>query len=106
MFPRPISVEYLGEYTLALAFEDGVRAHLDFSPMVNQHGVFADLKNTEIFRRVAIDVEAQTLTWPNGVDLCPDVLYHLATGAELPGNLPSPPACLLKSGRGVARTPY
>ena len=36
------------------------------------------------FRRVEVDREANTLVWPNGVDFCPDVLYHEATGAPLP----------------------
>ena len=37
----------------------------------------------EFFRQVAVDYEAGTLVWPNGVDLCPDVLYAEATGKSI-----------------------
>jgi hypothetical protein len=33
---------------------------------------------------VKVDPEAGTIVWPNGVDLCPDVLYSEATGTPLP----------------------
>jgi len=32
---------------------------------------------------VAVDLEAGTLVWPNGVDFCPDVLYAEATGKSI-----------------------
>lgn len=47
-------------------------------------GVFAPLKDIAYFAQVAVDPEAGTLVWPNGVDLDPDVLYSEATGTPLP----------------------
>jgi hypothetical protein len=41
------------------------------------------LENIEFFAQVAVDQEAGTLVWPNGVDLCPDVLYAEATGKDI-----------------------
>lgn len=95
MYPRPTSVQPTIDYRLVITFEDGIRAELDFAPMVHQSGVFAQLKNVECFRGVQLDPEAETLVWSNGADICPDVLYHLATSAPLPGRLDDPPAALI-----------
>jgi hypothetical protein len=45
--------------------------------------VFAPLEEIDFFKQVQVDPEAGTLVWPNGVDLCPDVLYSLATGKPI-----------------------
>jgi hypothetical protein len=45
--------------------------------------VFAPLEDLAIFRRAAVDQEAGTVVWPNGVDFCPDVLYSLVTGKPI-----------------------
>ncbi|HPD30416.1 MAG TPA: DUF2442 domain-containing protein [Phycisphaerae bacterium] len=76
-----------GGYRLAITFEDGVRADLDFAPLVERGGLFADLKGIAVFAQVRVDPEAETLVWPNGADICPDVLYHIATGAPSPGEV-------------------
>lgn len=103
MYPRPVEATYLGDYRLAIAFEDGVRAELDFSPMVLCGGEMRDaLRDLRVFGQVRVDAEAETLVWPNGADICPDVLYHLATGAPLPGSLPNPPAKRIRMDRPAA----
>ena len=95
MYPRPIAVQSVSDYRLVITFEDGIRADLDFSPMVGRPGLFTELKNVELFRGVQLDSEAETLVWPNGADICPDVLYHIAAQAPLPGRLEHPPAILI-----------
>jgi hypothetical protein len=83
--PRVTAVRWLVEYRLELTFSDGSRGQVDFGPrVVGRGGVFAPLENPAFFRRVQVDPDAGTLVWPNGVDFCPDVLYHEATGAPLP----------------------
>ncbi len=96
MFPRPTDAVYTGDYRFTLRFADGVRAELDFSALIRQAGIFEALRDRQTFRHALIDPESQTLVWPNGADVCPDVLYHLATGAALPGPLPRPPATLIR----------
>jgi hypothetical protein len=84
MFPRVTDVRYVKDYQLEVHFSDGTVAILDFScRIVGRGGVFAPLANVEFFKQVAVDHEAGTLVWPNGVDFCPDVLYAEATGKSI-----------------------
>mgnify|MGYP000857687695 CR=1 FL=1 len=81
MFPRVRSVRHIEDYTLEITFSDGTVAELDFRRrVVGRGGVFEPLESLDFFRSVAVDEEAGTLVWPNGVDFCPDVLYAEATG--------------------------
>ena len=84
MFPRVRGVRHLRDYQLELRFSDGTIAELDFRRrVVGRGGVFQPLQDIDFFRQVAVDQEAGTLVWPNGVDFCPDVLYAEATGRPL-----------------------
>jgi len=99
MYPRVVAIKHLGEYRLDLTFTDGTRAELDFSPMVNWGGRFGTLRDIDEFKQVRLDAEAETLVWPGNIDICPDVLYHLATGVALPGELPRRAATVIRIGR-------
>ena len=84
MFPRIRGVRHMRDYILEIAFTDGAVAELDFRRRVaGRGGVFAPLQNPDYFKQVAVDSEAGTLVWPNGVDFCPDVLYAEATGKSI-----------------------
>jgi hypothetical protein len=84
MFPRVSQVRYLGAYRLELTFTDGTKGQLDFEGRITgRGGVFAPLQDTRFFAQVEVDTEAGTIVWPNGVDLCPDVLYSLVTGKPI-----------------------
>ncbi len=84
MLPSVSEVRYLCDYRLELRFTDGVIGEIDFrSRVVGRGGVFSPLEDVEYFRQVAVDREAGTLTWPNGVDFCPDVLYCEAAGISI-----------------------
>ena len=90
MFPRVTQVCWIGEYRLDLSFTDGTRGELDLRDrVVGRGGVFAPLEDLAIFRRAAVDQEAGTIVWPNGVDFCPDVLYSLVTGKPVPALEPA-----------------
>lgn len=85
MFPRLQHVQHLHDYVLRLTFTDGAQTDLDFAEKLRgRGGVFAPLADVAFFAQVAVDPEARTLVWPNGVDLDPDVLYSEATGTPLP----------------------
>ena len=84
MFPRITQVRHLKDYELEISFSDGTVANLDLRGRITKRGgVFEQLHNVEFFARVSVDREAGTLVWPNGVDLCPDVLYAEATGKSI-----------------------
>ena len=85
MFPRITDVQHVQDYILRLTFSNGEEAALDFATRVRDRGgVFTPLEDVDYFALVAVDPVAQTLIWPNGVDLDPDVLYSEAMGIPLP----------------------
>ena len=85
MFPRVTDIQHLHGYVLHLVFANGEEADLDLEErIVGRGGVFVPLQDISFFAQVTVDPEAQTLVWPNGVDLDPDVLYSEATGTPLP----------------------
>lgn len=85
MFPRITHVQHVRDYILHLKFTNGEEAEIDLESRVrNRGGVFSPLEEIDYFAQVAVDPEAHTLVWPNGVDLDPDVLYSTATGTPIP----------------------
>jgi len=81
------SARVLDGYRVELTFSDGVRGQVDLTNrIVGRGGVFGPLENAEFFRQVAVDPELGTIVWPNGADICPDLLHDWLTG-----NAVSPP---------------
>jgi len=84
MLPRVTGVRHIKEYELELQFTDGTVAKLDFRRrVIGRGGVFRALESVAFFAQAAVDQEAGTLCWPNGVDFCPNVLYAEATGQSI-----------------------
>jgi hypothetical protein len=73
-------VKLLGDYRLALVFDDGVTGVVDLSELVGK-GVFALWRDRAAFERVRIGNSGE-LVWDDQVDLCPDALYLKATGKK------------------------
>jgi hypothetical protein len=76
------AVEYLNGYRLLLTFEDGDQREVDVASVVPFHGVFEPLKDIGYFRQVRVEPDIGTIAWPNGADLCPDVLYEKSRPAS------------------------
>ncbi len=72
-----------GEYKLYVRFEDGVEGEIDLSKLIEIEGVFATLRDVREVAKVRVDAEHGTVSWPNGADLDPDVLYSLLTGKPI-----------------------
>lgn len=90
MNPRIIDVKHIEQYRLELTFANNEKAEIDFqSRFVDRGGIFKKLEDVEFFKQVAVDEEIGTIVWPNGVDLCPDVLYSEAM--KNPASIPSQP---------------
>lgn len=78
MGPDIIAVHALGGTRLALTFETGECRDLDIANLTPLDGVFAALRDPVFFAQVAVNSELGTIVWPNGADLCPDVLYQVS----------------------------
>jgi hypothetical protein len=70
---RVTAVEHLGARLLRVTFSDGLVRELDFADALP--GVLATIDDDEVFAGVAVDAVAGTISWPNGIDLDPDVLH-------------------------------
>jgi hypothetical protein len=71
----------LDGYRIEVTFSDGVCGIVDLSNrIIGRGGVFAPLVDPRFFRRVTVDHQLGTTVWPNGADICPDLLYTWATG--------------------------
>lgn len=68
------SVRWLGGHRLKLVFDDGYVGELDFGPIVAapRGPLESQLQDERLFQQVSCDGFA--VVWPNGYDLCPDVL--------------------------------
>lgn len=75
-------VQCLGGRRLMLPFDSGERREADIGAWVSFHGVFEPLKDESYFRKVRVDPDVGTIVWPNGADVCPDVLYERSRAVE------------------------
>lgn len=78
-------VEYVNGYKLKLLFSDKKIKIVDIEPIINNSkGLFHPLKDVEYFKKVFLDDSQYPLSicWPNGEDLCPDVLYAMGTDVK------------------------
>jgi hypothetical protein len=71
-------VEVLSHYRLRLTFSDGLVGDVDLSHLEDRDGVFTPPHDPAFFAQVRVDPDIGTITWPNGADLAPEVLYERA----------------------------
>jgi Protein of unknown function (DUF2442) len=72
MNPRVKEVQVTNDYVLDLVFTNQEKKQFDVKPYLN-FGMFTELKDYSIFRTAK--VEFGTVSWSNGLDICPDTLY-------------------------------
>lgn len=76
-------------FEVELTFTDETKKLLDFAPFL-EGPVFEPLRaDRSLFEALRVDDELGTIVWPNGADLCPDVLYMEATGKTVEDLLPA-----------------
>lgn len=78
MFLHVTKVEYLGDYSLRIVFNDGKVKDVDLHRELFGT-VFEPLKDLNLFRQVRINETATTIEWPNGADFAPEFLYEVGT---------------------------
>lgn len=69
--------KYVGEYKIALTFEDKAKKIVDFKKILRgfEGEVFRPLKDIEYFKQFKVSLD--TVTWPNEADVSPDYLYEV-----------------------------
>jgi hypothetical protein len=73
---RVAEVRALPGYRLSVHFNDGTMGEVDMAKFLSSDGagVFAALKDPELFTRVEVVLGA--VTWPGDLDLAPDAMYQ------------------------------
>lgn len=73
----------LDPYVVRVVFADGEVRDVDIEPLLDGP-VFEALRDPGMFARVDADEYGETIVWPNGADLDPDVIYGIAEPATGP----------------------
>jgi len=69
------SVKVLEKFRVALKFSDGEHKVVDLEPFL-RGPIFEPIRtDPNYFRTVRVDEELGTVSWENGADIDPDVLY-------------------------------
>lgn len=78
MVPRLESAEYVREHTIRVRFADGTEGEIELTAELWGE-VFEPLNDRDLFRRFRLDLELDTVTWPSGADLAPEILDEKAS---------------------------
>lgn len=70
---RVTDVDYIGDYTLDLKFNNGQKRRVDFIPLLKSKKQ-AELKDKKLF--IQYGLNHWTIEWANGVDFSPEYLYE------------------------------
>jgi hypothetical protein len=72
---RVQAVTPLENFQVRLTFTDGTEREVDLAPYL-RGPIFEPLRyDRAFFQSVRVDEQLGTIVWPNGADICPDVLY-------------------------------
>jgi hypothetical protein len=68
-------------FSIFLAFDNGEKRWVTLDEKLKNWGAQPDSKfhallNPEFFKTVKYNPELETIEWENGIDFCPDSLYH------------------------------
>jgi hypothetical protein len=72
MNPRVKLVTPIQNYLLEIVFNNEEKKKFDVKPYLD-FGIFKELKDVTVFQTAK--AKLGTVTWDNGVDICPDTLY-------------------------------
>ena len=75
MFLHVTNAKPLDGYRVEVCFDDGRKGIADLTEAL-QGPVFESLKKLDMFRKLRVDKELQTIVWPNGADLAPEYIYY------------------------------
>lgn len=75
--PYILKATPLENFKARLVFSDRTKKVVDLKPYLKGR-LFGCLKNPKKFKELRVS-EGGVLEWPNGADICPDLLYHGGT---------------------------
>ena len=75
MFIYVKNAKYLEDYKIEIEFSDGKKGIVDLSNELYGE-VFEPLKDKNLFSKIKVDEDLETITWKNGADLAPEYLYY------------------------------
>lgn len=84
MAPPIKGVTALDGYVIRVLFADGQVRDVDMEPVLGGP-IFQPLKDRGIFTAVVVSEFGDTVVWPNGADLDPEVMYGLERPSSEPG---------------------
>ena len=70
--PAVVKAKYASGFQLDITFDDGTQKTVDISQWF-KGPVFEPSRKKTYFKKFV--VEAASIAWPNGVDICPEALY-------------------------------
>jgi len=73
---RIAEVRVLRDRRVELTLTDGSRKTVDLGRYLSGPVFEQIAADDDVFARVRVDPELGTIVWPNGADLCPDVLIY------------------------------
>lgn len=62
------------DFLLEITFDNGEVRTFDIGPYL-KGSLFSPLRDQKLFAEVRVSEEIRGLSWPNGADLCADMLY-------------------------------
>lgn len=80
---RVKTIEYIKDYKLKLVFSDKTVKVVDLEDLIKKSsGIFLPLRDLDYFKHVTLDDCQLSICWPNGADICPDVLYKMGVDVK------------------------
>ncbi|GAB4023996.1 MAG: hypothetical protein Fur0010_27290 [Bdellovibrio sp.] len=80
---RIIKAQILNDRMIEVIFDNGVSGTFKFDHFFTPRNDSMELSRDDYFSKMYIDPETESLTWPNGYDICPDVIYSIITGEKI-----------------------
>jgi hypothetical protein len=70
------SARYIEDFRVWVSFDDGTEGEINLENSFSGP-VFEPLKQVDVFAKLSVDPELETIVWPNGADLAPEFLKEL-----------------------------
>ncbi len=70
---------YIKNYQLWIQFNDATEKIVDLQKIIlsDKRTCFLPLQNPTYFKKFRVNKKSDTVEWPNGVDIAPEILYAL-----------------------------